>query len=661
MRTFNKEQAVAIQHKKGPMLVLAGAGAGKTTVLTYRIYNLIVKRNVKPQNILVLTFTKAAASEMEGRFQKLIQKKVNVRFGTFHSVFLKILIDNTEYEYSDIISPQQQQMIIEQAAYNLNFYLGSGDEITERVNEILRNIDLIKNHKVKGRSCIKYSGEMSLETIESFYEAYEEYMKQNHLIDFSDMLLLTYNLFMSNEEVLEHYRDYYRYILVDEYQDTNPIQNAVLFLLAHPRNNIFCVGDDDQSIYGFRGADPAVMFEFPKKFQDTKIIQLSINYRCNERIVAASNRLITYNQRRYKKNIRAVNGGNDVVIKEFDDQKKEFLYVEEQILHTNIPYDENACLFRTKHGIEHFAANLVKREIPFYSTESIRNIFDHFIAKDLLSYIECAAGNEEGLYRILNKPKRYIEKKHVKPGITLEELSKVYQNKDYVLERIQILKDDLQSMSGKHIKDILDYIFEKIGYRKYLKDFGTYCKLNDRQKEELFGTAKQIIEFCGSFKTIEQMKKGIEKYTDNINHASKRKGENRKGKVILSTIHAAKGLEYQQVFICDVNQKNLPFEKRGEHCDIEEERRLMYVAATRAKNFLHVLYLKNEESIFIQQMQRGQEDFCPGNRVAHKIFGQGTINEITYPYITVQFDNSKVRFDLEYAITHKILSLIIEE
>lgn len=653
-RTFNKEQLIAINHKKGPMLVLAGAGSGKTTVLTYRIHNLIANRSVKPQNILVLTFTKAAASEMEERFYKLMQRKVKVKFGTFHSVFLEILISNTNYRYADIASPRQQAEAIERAAYQMNYYLGAGDEVQDKTHEILRNIELVKNKK---------NETMDLET-KDFYEYYQAYMTENHLIDFSDMLLMTYQILVKNESILKFYQDCYRYILVDEYQDTNPIQNAILMLLSQPRNNLFCVGDDDQSIYGFRGSDPAVMLEFPKQFKNAQIVQLPVNYRCNQGIVTASNRLISYNHQRYEKNIYTVRSGDGVIIQTFDNQQLEFQYVEDKILQRQhqIPYEENICLFRTKRGIEQFAIQLIKKGIPFFSTEPINNLFDHFIARDLMSYVECALGNQDSLYRIINKPKRYVEKRYIKPGITLEKLSRIYCNKDYVIKRLRGLEVALKKLSEKRPKELLQSIYKDIQYKEYLKDYIIYRKLNDRQADELYATAKQVIDFCGAYESVKEMEHGIEKYIEKINQAAKRKKgkEGRAGRVMLSTIHAAKGLEYQQVFIFDVNKRNLPFERKGETCDIEEERRLMYVAATRAKDFLHVLFLKDEESIFIPQMQRSPREFMPGCRVLHKIFGTGTIENINHPYIAVRFDdNPLLRFDLEYAITNDILSLIL--
>lgn len=384
MGEFNEAQVAAIKHKKGPMLVLAGAGSGKTTVLTYRIKNLIMNREVNPKNILVLTFTKAAAKEMEERFHGMMPKRNQVTFGTFHSVFLRILVKHGGYSYKNIVSPRVQTDIIQRAATELDHYLGSGfQECMDKTKEIILNIELIKNHRIKDVKEISEKElelkNMSADTAWQFYQYYQNYMQQKHMIDFTDMLLLTYNLFKEKSDVLDYYRDLYRYIMVDEYQDTNPIQNDIIMLLAEPRNNLFCVGDDDQSIYGFRGAEPSIMLQFPKEFEHAKVIQLPLNYRCKENIVQASNRLISFNKNRYNKRILAARTENptdaDVIFHAYDKYSEECNYVKNVLLGNdkqaamigNVPYGDTACLFRTNRSVEKFAGKLIDSEIPFYS------------------------------------------------------------------------------------------------------------------------------------------------------------------------------------------------------------------------------------------------------------------------------------------------------
>lgn len=676
---FNEAQIAAIKHKKGPMLVLAGAGSGKTTVLTYRIKNLIMNREVNPKNILVLTFTKAAAKEMEERFLQMMPKRNQVTFGTFHSVFLKILVKHGGYSYNNIISAREQTDIIQRAANTLDCYLGSGyQECMDKVKEILLNIELIKNHRIKNQKEIKEKDlelkNMSADRAWKFYQYYQDHMKKNHQIDFTDMLLLTYDLFKKHPDILDHYRDLYRYIMVDEYQDTNPIQNDIIMLLAEPRNNLFCVGDDDQSIYGFRGAEPSIMLQFPKEFDHAKVIQLPLNYRCKENIVQASNRLISFNQNRYSKKIRASRTESpmdtDVIYRPYEKYSEECEYVKNVLLGKDkqassigeVPYGDTACLFRTNRAIEKFAGKLINSGIPFYSLEPLRNMFDHFVARQIMAYMEVAMGDERNFYEIINRPMRYVEKKYIQPNVTLSYLKKVYENvgnnKKYVYKSLVKLDEDLKIMKslGSPSK-MIQYIFseEGINYKKHLESYSNVVHMTEEDIEELKETTNQIYSFIRCYDTMKDLKKGIEQYTRKIQDAYK--NQDHSGKVALTTIHSSKGLEYQRVFIFDVNKENLPYQKAHEKTDMEEERRLMYVAITRAKDQVIILYNKQNASQFISQSKLSRSDFAPGDEIMHKVFGKGRILNTDGKYIQIEFPekDKKVKFNFEYAITKNII------
>lgn len=680
MTKFNEAQIAAIKHKKGPMLVLAGAGSGKTTVLTYRIKNLIVNREVNPKNILVLTFTKAAAKEMEERFLQMMPKRNQVTFGTFHSVFLKILVKHGGYSYNNIISSREQTDIIQRAASTLDCYLGSGyQECMDKVKEILLNIELIKNHRIKDQKEIKEKDlelkNMSADRAWRFYQYYQDYMNKNHQIDFTDMLLLTYDLFKKRPDILDYYRDLYRYIMVDEYQDTNPIQNDIIMLLAEPRNNLFCVGDDDQSIYGFRGAEPSIMLQFPKEFDHARVIQLPLNYRCKENIVQASNRLISFNQNRYNKKIRASRTENsmdtDVIYHPYEKYSEECEYVKNVLLGNDkqassigeVPYGDTACLFRTNRAIEKFAGKLINSGIPFYSLEPLRNMFDHFVARQIMAYFEVAMGNEKNFYEIINRPTRYVEKKYVQPNTTLSYLKTVYENagndKKYVYKNLIKLEEDLKALRalGSPSK-MIQYIFSKEGidYKKHLESYSKIVHMTEEDIDELQETTNQIYTFIRCYDTMADLKKGIEQYTRKIQDAYK--NQDHSGKVALTTIHSSKGLEYQRVFIFDVNNENLPYQKPHEKTNMEEERRLMYVAITRAKDQVIILYNKQNASQFVSQSKLSKSDFAPGDEIVHKVFGKGRILNIDSKYIQIEFPekNKKVKFNFEYAITKNIIT-----
>lgn len=648
---FGQEQLQTIRHKRGPMLVLAGAGSGKTTIIVHRIRHLIMMCKVRPENILVLTFTKSAAMEMEDRFHQLTGMK-GVKFGTFHSVFLEILIRNTSYTYRSIIDLKTQKELIQAAAIESNYRLGEDEESTDdTIQKILNGIQYLKSGGNADQ--VEYQN-IPMDVVKYCFNYYQQYLINNRLIDFNDMLFLTAKLFKTNPNLLEMYHDKYRYILVDEFQDTSPIQEEILELLAKPRNNIFCVGDDDQSIYAFRGAKPAVMFDFAKKYRNCKIVQLPYNYRCTNQIVMAANRLISYNQKRFPKEVHGLRNGNDVNIHSFHTLQAEYAFVKERIM-THCArgdrYEDHACLFRTRKEIEDFALYLSVKNIPFFSTESIRNIFDHFIAYDFLSYMECAEGNYNNMFLIINRPKRYIEKRHIKKVMDLNLLKKTYISKDYILEKLEDLEYDLAMLKNMSLPvEMFDYFFMKIGYKNYLRDYAAYRNMSQDELEDLYNVAESIRNFASQYQSKQEFFHAINQYKRSLN--SKKEGkEGKKGKVVLSTIHSAKGLEYKNVFVFNVNEENLPIKKKGIDTDIEEERRIMYVAITRAKDNLYVLSLEDKVSRFVSQMKMSLVDLYINMQVEHVAFGKGVVKKIEAPYIWIEFEQLPGRigkFQYEY-------------
>lgn len=648
---FGQEQLQAIRHKRGPMLVLAGAGSGKTTIIVHRIRHLIMMCKVRPENILVLTFTKSAAMEMEDRFHQLTGMK-GVKFGTFHSVFLEILIRNTSYTYRSIIDLKTQKELIQAAAIESNYRLGEDEESTDdTIQKILNGIQYLKSGGNADQ--VEYQN-IPMDVVKYCFNYYQQYLINNRLIDFNDMLFLTAKLFKTNPNLLEMYHDKYRYILVDEFQDTSPIQEEILELLAKPRNNIFCVGDDDQSIYAFRGAKPAVMFDFAKKYRNCKIVQLPYNYRCTNQIVMAANRLISYNQKRFPKEVHGLRNGNDVNIHSFHTLQAEYAFVKERIM-THCArgdrYEDHACLFRTRKEIEDFALYLSVKNIPFFSTESIRNIFDHFIAYDFLSYMECAEGNYNNMFLIINRPKRYIEKRHIKKVMDLNLLKKTYISKDYILEKLEDLEYDLAMLKNMSLPvEMFDYFFMKIGYKNYLRDYAAYRNMSQDELEDLYNVAESIRNFASQYQSKQEFFHAINQYKRSLN--SKKEGkEGKKGKVVLSTIHSAKGLEYKNVFVFNVNEENLPIKKKGIDTDIEEERRIMYVAITRAKDNLYVLSLEDKVSRFVSQMKMSLVDLYINMQAEHVAFGKGVVKKIEAPYIWIEFEQLPGRigkFQYEY-------------
>ena len=300
---FNDTQALAIAHKEGPMLVIAGPGSGKTTVLVERTKKLVLEHGVHPSNILVITFTKAAANEMKQRFEKEMENARSasagrVSFGTFHAIFFMVLKLAYHYESSNIITDEVKYQAIRELIYQ--YGLEYRDE-NEFVGGILGEISLIKNSRIPLEHF--YSSQCGETVFRKIYKAYHDFMKRHKLIDFDDMLTMTYELFTERPDILSAWQKKYKYILVDEFQDINQIQYDIVKMLAAPENNLFMVGDDDQSIYRFRGSKPEIMLHVPKDFSDLKQIQLDINYRCHPDIIESSLKLISHNQERFPKRI----------------------------------------------------------------------------------------------------------------------------------------------------------------------------------------------------------------------------------------------------------------------------------------------------------------------------------------------------------------------
>ena len=384
--------------------------------------------------------------------------------------------------------------------------------------------------------------------------------------------------------------------------------------------------------------------------------------------------LVFFNKNRYNKRILAARTENptdaDVIFHAYDKYSEECNYVKNVLLGNdkqaamigNVPYGDTACLFRTNRSVEKFAGKLIDSEIPFYSLEPLRNMLDHFVAKQIMAYFEVAMGNEKNLYEILNRPMRYVEKRYVKPSTTLAQLKSIYANADsdksYVYENLLKLEEDLHILKelGTPSK-MIQYIFseEGINYKKHLSNCSKIMHMTEEDIDDLKETTNQLYIFFRKYDTMDNLKKGIEQYTRMIQDAYK--NQDRVGKVALTTIHSSKGLEYQRVIIFDVNEENLPYRKVDEKTDIEEERRLMYVAITRAKDQVIILYNNKNASQFVSQSQLAKADFKVGDMILHKAFGKGRIVNTDSKYIQIEFPekNRTMKFNFEYAITKNII------
>lgn len=607
---FNKSQIQAISHMDGPAMVLAGPGSGKTTVITHRIKNLIEKAEVRPENILVVTFTKAAAISMQKRFSTLMNggKGQLVTFGTFHSVFYKILRKSRRYEATEILSERQKTDYIREI---IGRYGISSNDISELSQNIINDIGNIKGNMLNAQeyepSCCKK------EDFIKVYNAYNLELKKDGKMDFDDILRECYLLLCENHTILEQWRELYKYILIDEFQDINRIQMNIIELLASPLNNIFVVGDDDQSIYGFRGARPEIMIEFKDYYPEAELIVLNVNYRSTQSIINVAGRVIENNKTRLDKCAHANNDKDfQPDIRKFRNQVEELKFVVSKIKeyeNQGISLSEMAILVRNNSQIQEISSFLKNRKIEAESGKYRSNIYNGMVAKDILSYVRGALKfdgtyfNEDLIY-VLNKPQRYISRQVVlSVNMNISAVRRIYSknNIDSFLFHIEMIRK-LPPQAA------LSYIRKGAGYEEYLR---LYAIENNIPMSGLLKQLEQLVQECSKFNTLEQWINSIDsaQNSEGQNFGKKSSGEGgTNNRINIMTMHGSKGLEFKAVFIVDANQGIIPTSKALRERDFEEERRLFYVAITRAIDYLNVYAVEErlgcpiEVSMFVEEM-----------------------------------------------------------
>ncbi len=609
---FNKAQENAILHKEGPMLVLAGPGSGKTTVITNRIRWLTGYCKVSPSSILVITFTRAAAREMQERYEKLQEKSSTesgrVSFGTFHSVFFRILKLAYRFDASNIAREDQRIQCIREMMEGLD--IETEDE-NEFISSILSEISMVKGDMLNLEHF--YSKNCGTEIFQKLYQGYEAFLRRQALVDFDDMMTMCYELFRERKDILSAWQKKYRYILIDEFQDINRLQYEIVKMLALPENNLFIVGDDDQSIYRFRGARPEIMLGFEKDYPGSKKVLLGINYRSSVEIVEAAGRLICHNKKRFPKKLEAERGhGKPVMTRFFESTAQETETIAEEIRdyhRAGLGYGEIAVLFRTNMGARLLAEKMMEYNIPFRMRDSLPNLYEHWIAKDILTYIRIARGSRErkDFLRIINRPKRYVSREALdSPKVDLERLKSFYQDKKWMLDRLEQLEYDLAMVKPMAPVAAVNYIRKAVGYDDYLRE---YAETRRMKADELLEMADQLQESAAGYKTMESWERHMEEYARQLREKSSdfAGSEDDKESVAVMTMHSAKGLEFPVVYIPDANEGTTPHSKAVLDADMEEERRMFYVAMTRAKDRLHIYYSreryhkKQEVSRFVRE------------------------------------------------------------
>ena len=586
---YSSNQKKAIEYGAGPLMVLAGPGSGKTFVITHRIKYLIEGSGINPAHILVVTFSRAAAKEMKDRFEKL-QGKSHVTFGTFHSVFFSIL--KTAYGFS------AEQIASDELRYTLIKELIKKNEIVnEDINtlsgNLLNEIALIKQDNINIKNY--YSNSIASDTFKKLYKEYEAELEIRNKLDFEDMLSLTYELLSERKDILTAVQNRYQYILVDEFQDINFLQYNIIKLMAGKNQNITVVGDDDQSIYRFRGARPEIMLGFERDFRNVSKVFLDINFRSTTQIVDASTKLISFNSKRFPKTFKANNGsGAPVSVIEFKNpfaevnsiikDIKEYIKAEQDI--NNI-----AVLYRTNLSPRLLIERMMKNNIPFTIRDSIPNLFEHWVSKDIISYIKLAInlGNKNDLLRISNKPNRYISRDSLSSSkANIETLFDYYDDKSYMIKRIIELREHLRTIKNLKPATALRYIRNVVGYDEYIEE---YCDMNGIESDDCYTVLGDLENSASEFNTFSDWFVHMEEYKEELIEAGKKSNEDDIG-VRLMTFHSSKGLEFDIVYIIDVNEGSVPYKKAKGADEIEEERRMFYVAMTRARHKLFICYCK---------------------------------------------------------------------
>ena len=594
--SLNHAQTEAVAHNKGPCMVLAGPGSGKTLTIAKRIEYLIMKHKVRPEEILVITFTKYAAWEMKNRTRSICgPSSYAVTFGTFHGIYYGILKWAYRLNQSNLLSDEEKYRILREILPGIDWdQEPEADEEKDYLQELAIEIGNVKNNcmDIEEYEPVKYT----TEKFRKLYRTYEETKKKYRKIDFEDMLIQCRDLFMKRPDILKKWQEKFQYILVDEFQDVNQAQYDVVRMLAAPQDNLFVVGDDDQSVYGFRGAKPGIMMEFMKDYPKARQILLDVNYRSSGYIVKGALRVIGNNKIRFEKKIEAFRKPDETVhVQEVKDPVQEAEYVLERIREyreKGVSYTEMAVLYRTNVDARAMSELMTEYQIPFVMKEHLNNIYEHFIALDMISYLHLSQGEYDRKYflQIANRPNRYLTRESMKTGnVSYESLRRYYRDKDWMVDRIDQLEWDMKMICDKTPYAAIQYIRKRMGYDEFLKEYAAYRKISS---EDLFALLEEIWQNSKGYGTIKEWFEHIESYGKMLKEQNKKNGE--KEGVNLMTMHAAKGLEFDTVFVIEANEGSCPYKKATADEEIEEERRLFYVAMTRAKRKLVISYVKEK-------------------------------------------------------------------
>ena len=588
---LNDSQRKAVQHVNGPMIVLAGPGSGKTMVITHRVRYLIRKAGVDPSHILVVTFTRAAADEMRQRFLSLMEgESLPVSFGTFHAVFFTILKHSCGYTAANIVSEEEKRHMIRKIARDHGL---GGDSLQETAEDLLSEIGKVKGNLYNISHY--YATSCGADQFRRIYRAYNKELADRRLIDFEDMMVQTYELFKNRRDILAAWRKKFRYILVDEFQDISALQYHLVRMLAVPENNLFIVGDDDQSIYGFRGARPEIMLHFGKDYPSARQVVLGVNYRSRKAVVEAAGRLIRHNKNRFQKQITSGRSAGKPVsvcaVKNQEEGKRRLLDLIREKHEEGIPYGEMAILVRTASQARPFLEGLLDQGIPFRMQDKVPNLYQHWITEDVFAYLRIAAGSRERseFLRIINRPNRYISRQKLTGSrVDLDALAGSLLSQPWIRERVLRFAEDIVLLGQMSPYAAVNYIRRGIGYDAFLEE---YAGKRHIELQDLTDILDELQEDARGWASLAEWESHIRKRNEEMSRLAA-DGREQEDALSVSTMHHAKGLEYDLVFIPDANERLAPHHKARLESDMEEERRIFYVAMTRAREQLYIFYSK---------------------------------------------------------------------
>lgn len=676
LEKLNNEQIEAVRHYKGPCLVIAGPGTGKTTVITHRVMHLIKKYKVKPEEILVVTFTKAAAKEMEARFSNLsncLKEYNRVTFGTFHSIFFKILRRYNNYKLEDLLDEKEKYLIIKSIIKGIGYDFFEDEQIIE---SIISEISYIQNTLIKADDYKPASVDERI--FANIRKQYEIYKCNNGKYDYDDMLVHCHNLLINNPQVLNSIRDKFKYILIDEFQDINKVQFETMKIMASPLNNIFIVGDDDQSIYRFRGADPKIMLEFTKIYREASKITLKYNYRSSKAIINSAMSLINNNKNRYEKQFTTTKPlGRCPTVVRVEDFEEEAKVIGEKII-SHIKqggnYSEFTVIYRTNLQSRALIDAFTARNIPYISYDGLASVYNHWVFTDIMSYLKASCGIEKNnsLLRILNKPNRFISRAAIenainKDGDLIDNIVKSGTMNDLQVGSMFQLKESLLRIKGMTAGNAVKFIRNFIGYEEYIRNYAYSKSIDVKLFKELLEEISSSAEgFVNIADYIEHIRKIVESYRQ------KYRDNKKNDSVALMTMHKAKGLEFEQVFIAGAVDGVIPYSKDTDlsPIELEDERRLFYVAMTRAKSNLFIFVPKHRfsqkvsSSRFLGEIDTWLKDYkdtfeC-GDKIHHRDFGDGIIKEIDKASgeycIKVDFNGNIKKLNLNILIKNRIIN-----